>query len=194
MRVIGGKVRGRPLHAPHSTATRPTSDLARAAIFNMLVAAGADFDQVLDLYAGSGALGIEALSRGDGRCDFVEQDRAACDIIRRNLRELGLEERGRVLSLSVGRAIETLKGPYTLVLADPPYGDTQAPDLVVRAVGEGKLAAHGILMYEHGKRTASPESAGEFTLFRERRYGDTLIALYGHADYAPEQEVGSERE
>src|SRR4030043_1701035 len=107
MRVIAGRAKGHRLAGPPSRATRPTSDLVRGAIFSALASLGADLSRVLDLYAGSGALGIEALSRGASWCDFVDRDRAACATIRQNLTLAGFQERARVLCLPVERALES---------------------------------------------------------------------------------------
>jgi len=121
MRVIAGEAKGLRLKRPAARHLRPTSDLVRGAIFDILASLGADCTRVLDLYAGSGALGIEALSRGAHWCDFVEQDRAACAIIRENLALAGFQERTRVHCMSVEKALDRLDGPYDLVLMDPPY-------------------------------------------------------------------------
>src|SRR4051812_36642468 len=120
MRVTGGALRGRKLTTPPGRLTRPTSDLVRGAIFSMLAARDADLARVLDLYAGTGALGIEALSRGGEWCDFVERDRAASQTIRANLTGLGVAGRAAIHSYDAALAVERLAGPpYTLVLADP---------------------------------------------------------------------------
>ena len=110
--MIAGRARGRRLIAPQSSrrrgdsVVRPTSDLVRGAIFSALASLQADMSRVLDLYAGSGALGIEAISRGADWCDFVEQDRATCETIRQNLRATGFEHEARVYALSAVRALE----------------------------------------------------------------------------------------
>jgi 16S rRNA (guanine966-N2)-methyltransferase len=186
VRVIGGSARGITLTAPPRTsATRPTSDLVRGAMFNMLEAAGADFSVVLDLYAGSGALGIEALSRGEGTCDFVERDPRACETIKRNLRVARVEERGRVLCGSVARALDRAREPYTLILADPPYADEDAISALARYAAHGHVADTAMLALEHGKRRTAPETLGALERFRERRHGDTVITLYRAAQGAP---------
>src|SRR3970282_1802942 len=110
MRVIAGRAKGRRLAGPPSRATRPTSDLVRGAMFSALSSMGADMSRVLDLYAGSGALGIEALSRGGGSLYFVERDATACAIIRENLRLTGFERQARVHCLSAERVLERLDG------------------------------------------------------------------------------------
>jgi len=178
MRVIAGRAKGHRLAGPPSRATRPTSDLVRGAIFSALGSLGADLSRVLDLYAGSGALGIEALSRGAGWCDFVEKDARACASIRQNLSRTGFEGQGEVLCLPVERALARLAGPYTLVLADPPYALEAAPAL------EG-LAEHGLaeagrttLVLEHSSREEAPERLAGLDHEKTLRHGDTAVSFY----------------
>ncbi|MFZ4099132.1 MAG: 16S rRNA (guanine(966)-N(2))-methyltransferase RsmD [Chlamydiia bacterium] len=122
MRISGGELRGRMLRGPKGDQTRPTSTLVRAAIFNIL---GNDLSggRVLDLFAGGGGLGIEALSRGASHAVFVESHRLALDALRNNLRDCGLEERATVLSVPVSKAWNRLEqeAPFDWVFADPPY-------------------------------------------------------------------------
>lgn len=122
MRIIAGEWRGRKLAAPKGDGTRPTADRARETLFAMLTSRLGDFDglQIADLFAGSGALGLEALSRGAAHCLFVEQDRAAVDVIRANITALGAQARSRV---EVGSVMQLLaaSAPLDLILADPPY-------------------------------------------------------------------------
>src|SRR6516164_7356382 len=120
VRVIAGKLRGRRIAAPKGTTTRPTSDFVRETAFNLI--GPVDGAAVLDLYAGSGALGIEALSRGAGRAVFVDSSRDACRAIGANLEGLGLK--ATVLCQGAERALATERGPYDLILADPPYDFT----------------------------------------------------------------------
>lgn len=122
MRIIAGEWRGRKLAAPKGEATRPTADRARETLFAMLTSRLGDFEglQVVDLFAGSGALGLEALSRGAASCLFVEQDRAACDVIRANVAALGAGAKARVEAGSV-MALRASPRPLDLILADPPY-------------------------------------------------------------------------
>jgi 16S rRNA (guanine966-N2)-methyltransferase len=123
MRIIAGEWRGRKLAAPKGEATRPTADRARETLFAMLTSRLGDFEglQVADLFAGSGALGLEALSRGAAHCLFVEQDRAAVDVIRANAANLGTQARARVEAGSVMQ-LRAASRPLDLILADPPYG------------------------------------------------------------------------
>jgi 16S rRNA (guanine(966)-N(2))-methyltransferase RsmD len=189
MRVIAGRARGKRLKAPRSTKTRPTSDLIRAAIFNMLSSLGADFTRVLDLYAGTGALGIEALSRGAEHCDFVERDPAACALIRENLRETGLAADGTVHCMDVARVVDRLTGPaYTLVLADPPYADERAYDVLTAVARSPLVDENTLVLVELPARRAVPAALGPFPLLVERRHGDTVVAIYGDESATGEEE------
>lgn len=181
MRVTGGSVRGTPLTAPKGSETRPTTDRVREAIFSILYSMGADLSRVLDLYAGSGALAIEALSRGDGTADLVERAPVACEAIRRNLSRSGLAGRARLHCTNVLRALERLDGPYTLILLDPPYADLAA-DGVLMALGASPLiGADTVLVLEHGRSRSPPSAAGALALQSDRRYGDTGVAFYAWA-------------
>jgi 16S rRNA (guanine966-N2)-methyltransferase len=205
MRVIGGSAGGRRLQGPPEarrgngagrkkaptgrgggpasskvSGTRPTSDLVRGAIFDMLDAAGAEYARVLDLYAGTGALGIEALSRGDGTADFVEQDAGAAAVVRANLRACGFEERGKVHVLTSARAAQRLagSGPYTLILADPPYYDEGAPAVVDAVAGSALADEATVLVFEHARRLEPQDHMGRLGLWKSRRHGDTVVSIY----------------
>jgi 16S rRNA (guanine966-N2)-methyltransferase len=182
MRVIAGEARGRPLQGPKHAGTRPTSDLIRGAIFSMLEARGAVFDRVLDLFAGTGALGIEALSRGAAFAEFVERDRGVCRIIELNLDRTGLRSRGRVLCAPLPGALSRLAGPYQLIFADPPYGLADAA-AVLDAVGAGALVEdESTIVYEHARRTMPPEACGRLPLVVTRAHGSTAVSLYYRQD------------
>ena len=197
LRVIGGSARGRKLKGPPErrtprrpvpgltrtvihAETRPTSDLIRGVIFDMLDAMGAGYERVLDLYAGTGALGIEALSRGDGTADFVESDPATAAVIGENVRACGFESRATVHRLTTEGATRRLvdSGPFTLILADPPYYDEGAPE-AVRAVAASPLVGpETVFVYEHHRRTSPPAALGALPLYRSRRHGDTVVSIY----------------
>jgi 16S rRNA (guanine966-N2)-methyltransferase len=178
MRVIAGEAKGLRLKKPAVRHLRPTSDLVRGAIFDILVSLGADSSRVLDLYAGSGALGIEALSRGAHWCDFVEQDRAACAIVRENLALAGFQDRGRVHCLPVEKALDRLEGPYDLVLTDPPYEDEGAVAVVARLAGSSLVGPGSTLVVEHPWRRLPADQWGPFTLVSRKRHGDTGVSIY----------------
>ena len=185
MRVIAGRAKGHRLAGPPSRATRPTSDLVRGAIFSALDSMGADLSRALDLYAGSGALGIEALSRGAQRCDFVERDARACASIRQNLSKTGFEGQGEVLCLPVERALARLSGPYTLVLADPPYlpagrhGALEAATALEGLAERGLMEVGGtVLVLEHSSREEAPERLAGLTQVKTLRHGDSAVSVY----------------
>jgi 16S rRNA (guanine(966)-N(2))-methyltransferase RsmD len=160
--------------------TRPTSDLIRGVIFDMLDAMEADYDRVLDLYAGTGALGIEALSRGEGSADFVDRDAGAIAIIKQNLRTCGFEERAAIHHLTTERAASRLgdDGPYTLILADPPYYDDGALAAVENVASSALAGEESVLVYEHHRRLEPPAALGKLNLHKSRRHGDTVVSIY----------------
>ena len=184
MRVIAGSARGRTLVGPAKPrasgrpGVRPTSDLVRGVIFDMLDAMGADYSRVLDLYAGTGALGIEALSRGDGTADFVEADGPTAAIIAENLHRTGFEARAHVHRLTADRAIVRLSGPYTLVLADPPYYDEGGLVSVAAVAASSLVDEATVLVLEHFKKVAAPDAMGRLPLYKSRAHGDTAVAIY----------------
>jgi len=178
MRVIAGRAKGHRLAGPPSRATRPTSDLVRGAIFSALDSMGADLSRVLDLYAGSGALGIEALSRGAAWCDFVEKDARACASIRQNLSRTGFEGQGEVLCLPVERALPRLSGLYTLVLADPPYALEATATLELLAERGLVEAGRTTLVLEHSSREEAPERLAGLTQVKTLRHGDSAVSVY----------------
>jgi 16S rRNA (guanine966-N2)-methyltransferase len=190
VRVIGGSARGRPLKGPPRprgsgrTATRPTSDLIRGVIFDMLDALGASYDRVLDLYCGTGALGIEALSRGEGTADFVDDDATALATVRANLAALGFTSRAGVHRAKAAAAASRLSGPYTLVLADPPYYDEDVFGPVAAIAGaldaeRSPLADEDtVIVVEHRRGLEPPETLGALPLYKTRRHGDTVVSIY----------------
>lgn len=178
MRVVAGRFRGRRLHASRGPRTRPTSERARAGLFDWLGArvAGA---RVLDLFAGTGALGIEALSRDAEHATFVEQDRAAREALLRNLRELELEAEARVLGGDVFRALRGLPpAAFDLVFADPPWhGD--APERLLRAPAfAAALAPGGWVLLERSRRDPIAPACNGLARVVSRTWGETRFDLY----------------
>jgi 16S rRNA (guanine966-N2)-methyltransferase len=186
VRIVSGNLGGRVLRAPPGSTTRPTSEKVREAIFSILGPPAAD-DLVLDLFAGSGAMGIEALSRGARRAVFVEKARPAAAVLRRNLDELGV---GAAAELVVADAISYLQRPpaqpWRWVFVDPPYRS----ELAARVVGHfgahpEQLAEGGSLVVEHDRRNAPPASDGSMLRTDSRRYGDTWVSFYRCAPPEP---------
>lgn len=171
MRVVAGSARGRRISAPPGTDTRPTADRVREAMFNALGSLGAvDGAVVADLFAGSGALGIEALSRGAASAHFVESDRRAVAVIEENLAALDLDDRGTVLRRPVEAALDDLPASLDLVLADPPYAFHGWAALLAAVVP--RLAADGLVVIESDRSVALPPG---WENVRERTYGGTVV-------------------
>lgn len=178
MRVIAGALGGRSLVAPKGHATRPTSDRVREALFSVL--GDVSGSSVLDLYAGTGALGIEALSRGASRAVFVENARPALDALRRNLDTLDLHASTVAISSPVLRAVRGLssRGPFDLVFVDPPYADlAEAAQVLELLVEQGLCSDEARVVLEHASRDAAPNLKG-LTCQSTRRYGDTSVSFY----------------
>lgn len=169
MRVVAGEARGRPITAPEGTRTRPTSDRVRESIFNMLFSLGAtDEAEVLDLYAGCGALGIEALSRGASRCTFVEKDRRAVECIRNNLEALGYSDRAIVVQADVLEWVADQEQHFDLALADPPYADDSWETLLDQLDARWLVAEAGEVVEEHPS----------WDVVREKTYGTTVVTVF----------------
>lgn len=195
LRVIAGEHRGRRLRAPAGLHTRPTADRVRQALFNILSPLPPG-RVALDLYAGSGALGIEALSRGAAAAVFVDDDVAACAVLRDNLRALGLGARAVVLAQRVERVLPRLlqpglvpgaaAPPYGYVFADPPYKDVPvAVPALLRfffAHQAALLGPDGVLVVEHDRRT---ELTADLPRTDLRRYGDTALSFFAAPGTAP---------
>jgi 16S rRNA (guanine(966)-N(2))-methyltransferase RsmD len=180
MRIISGSLRGRRLHAPPGGGVRPTPDRVRESVFNIL---GQRLDEMtfLDLFAGSGAMGLEAVSRGARRVVLVEQDPGACDVIRRNIAHLECEDRATLLARRVELALETMEragDAFDVVFADPPYSDP--PEMLARLVARldraSLVARDGCLVLQHKRGLPAPGSAG-FRARRARNYGITSILV-----------------
>ncbi|MDB5057829.1 MAG: putative Protein of unknown function methylase [Chloroflexi bacterium] len=177
MRVIAGSARGVTLKGPPDPGTRATADKVRGAIFNVLAAHVAG-DRVLDLYAGTGALGVEALSRDAEQVDFIERRHALCTVIRENLKRAHVEERGHVIQGSVHQVLSTLTGPYDLILADPPYADVDGLALLELPALHRLLAPGAIVVLEHSPRVEVTGDTGPLRFVRTRRYGDTAVSYW----------------
>ena len=174
MRIIAGEWRGRRIDAPPGRATRPTSDRAREGLFSMLASRVGSFEglEVADLFAGTGAMGLEALSRGAAFCTFVEKDRAALDALQRNIDHLGAGDRADIRAQAVEHAPPP-PAPYDLILMDPPYRSGLAQAALDRAAPW--LALGGWLTVElHDEELTVPPT---LELETERRFGKAAILL-----------------
>lgn len=181
MRVISGTAGGLKLTAPRGVNTRPTTDRVKEALFSILEHAGhLEEALVLDLFAGSGSLGIEALSRGAARCTFVEKNRQALEALQSNLSRTGFGCRSTVLPQDALRAIEKLGGTgarFTLALLDPPYASGLQATVLEQVAGQ-LMAADGLIVVETSSRDKLPERIGCSTRHDRRIYGDTAIDFF----------------
>jgi 16S rRNA (guanine966-N2)-methyltransferase len=175
VRVSGGTARGKSLTA--APGTRPTTDRVRQAIFNVL-APLVEHGRGADLYAGSGALGIEALSRGViEHCTFIESRNIACRSIRTNLESAGFEGAADVICSEAAPAVRRIRGPLSLVFADPPYADDRAVE-PLHALEE-HLTPGAIVVLEHSGKREPPAVIGGLPAMRSKRYGDSAVTFYG---------------
>jgi 16S rRNA (guanine966-N2)-methyltransferase len=178
MRVIAGTAKGVPIKFPKGAPTRPATELVRGAIFSMLASTDADWSSVLDLFSGSGSLGIEALSRGAGWVDFVDQNKTCCDIIRENLEKARLADSARVHCQGVERAIAHLDKEYGIVLMDPPYANRAIGETIVKLAESRLIGKETFVVITHSSRFKLEDSYGLLRLKREYRHGDSVIAVY----------------
>ena len=179
MRVIGGEFKGRKLSVTRGRLIRPTSDRVREAIFDILGPTWT-FRRVLDLFAGTGSLGIEALSRGAEEAVFVEQGKGALTVLKENMKALGLQSKSWVLPLPTKKGIAVLgeRGEvFDLIFMDPPYGKDVVGKTIEEIVRRGILAATGVIVAEHASRDRILPPLGlEFS--QQRRYGDTTVSFF----------------
>ena len=184
MRVVGGALKGRRLASFKGSSIRPTSDKVREAVFNLLAARfPAGFESVLDLFAGTGAMGIEAISRGAERVLFVEHDAGAVSVVKKNLTACGIGKAAKILKRSALSALRSfLKGGlgFDLIIIDPPYGSPLAEEVLkslVRLLNPG-----GFVVLEASKRTPLTGAPEGLQVVMEKRYGDTLVYLLKGAE------------
>ena len=177
MRIIAGTLRGRRLAVPPGDRIRPTLDRVREALFSSLGdrVEGARF---LDLFAGSGANGMEALSRGASSAVFVDDHAASLKCIRQNLAALGLEGKATVVRYSLPEGISRLDGAFDLIYADPPYDFGQYESLLEHIQQEGCLQEGGSVIIEHRSKISLPAEAAGLSLDRQRRYGNATLSVY----------------
>ena len=178
MRITGGSKKGQRLSPYRRADLRPTSEKVRAAVFSIIGLAAVQGARVLDLYAGTGALGIEALSRGASWADFVEVSSGQCRGIRNSLRELGLTDQSRVYQARVEKGLDIVQDGYDLVFADPPYSHDPWDTLMYR-LGGGELLNEGAqVVVEHFHKRTLAEAYGRLTRLKARRYGDSAVSIY----------------
>lgn len=184
LRLTGGEFKGRSIQAPAHQNTRPTQARLRQALFNSLQMIIGDA-QVLDLFAGSGALGFEALSRGAAQVTFVELNVSTAKIIEKNAHELKVKDRCKIIIESVEKVWPTLEkqGPFDIILVDPPYSEGWEEKLLKGASWKALLATDGRLCLEWGRlkskiKDGLPEQIGDLVKVREKIYGDSVLTTF----------------
>ncbi|MEZ2656578.1 16S rRNA (guanine(966)-N(2))-methyltransferase RsmD [Aneurinibacillus aneurinilyticus] len=180
MRVVAGSKKGHPLQAVPGKGTRPTVDKVKESIFNMI---GPYFDGglVLDLYAGTGGLGIEALSRGAEKCIFVDANRKAIGIVQQNLSSTEMNEKAEVYRNDANRALNALKKRelmFNIVFLDPPYAEQKIESQIAIMVDHGLLAPNAMIVAEHDVKDELCNQIGSVDKIREVTYGQTMITVY----------------
>jgi 16S rRNA (guanine966-N2)-methyltransferase len=177
VRVISGEHKGRRLAVGKKTGLRPTSDRAKESIFNVLQKE-IEGKRILDLFAGAGTLGIEALSRGAESVTFVDASRQSISIVRKNLRDLSLENRSITLRSDGLEALEKLRQRFHLIFADPPYLEGFVQRIVDSVAGSEALHKNGILILEHHKKERFSFPQDRLSLVKQRKFGDTVISFF----------------
>lgn len=183
MRVIAGTHRGRRLRGPQGTALRPTSDRVREALFAILGNRIPE-SRFLDLYAGTGAVGIEALSRGAAQVTSVESNAQALTLLRRNVSDCRMIDRMTVQGMTVKQFLarpDRWNGPYDVIFADPPYADVRDLASLFDEVAQGLFAREAWLVIEHAAKMPPSFPTGRCIFLRRYTYGDTALSLFAHA-------------
>ncbi|MBS8057010.1 16S rRNA (guanine(966)-N(2))-methyltransferase RsmD [Streptococcus suis] len=177
MRIVSGSYGGRPLKTLDGKTTRPTSDKVRGAMFNMI---GPYFEggRVLDLYAGSGGLSIEAISRGMESAVLVERDRRAQAIIRENIAMTKEADKFQLLAMEVRQALNSVEGPFDLVFLDPPYAEQEIEEVITELCRRDLLADDVMVVCETDKAVSLPEEIAELGIWKEKLYGISKVTVY----------------
>ena len=184
MRVIAGQAKGHRLKVPKGTITRPATDLVKGAIFSILENITDNWERILDLFSGSGSLGIEALSRGAKWVDFVEREPRCCAIIKENLEKTKLVENSHIYCCNVIKAFSFLDKEYSIILMDPPYSDSSI-GIIIQQLGTSKLVGTDTtVVVTHSPHLPLNSSYGTLNLIKEHRHGDSCIAVYRKEDKA----------
>lgn len=181
MRIIAGKYKGRKLETPRGNDVRPTTDKVKEAMFSILMPYLTSA-RCLDLFAGTGGLGLEALSRGAESCVFCDKERASVALIKENIKKCGAESDSRVIQGDYMKALEHSKEQYDIILIDPPYDSGIYVKCLTSIEKLDLLSDEGIILTEHEKNDELPDSLGKLSKIKERRYGKTILTLYGIND------------
>ncbi len=178
MRIIAGDYKGRRLHSPLDNQIRPTTDKVKEAIFSILFSEIYE-SNVLDLFAGTGNLGLEALSRGARHCWFSDSSRDSLKLIRENIRYCRADEKATVIPGDFRKVLGNLTEPMDVIFLDPPYHKNLLLECFSLIREHGSLAEGGVIVAEHRKEEQLPEELENFSKLKERKYGTVVISIYG---------------
>lgn len=178
MRITGGKAKGIQLKTLQSQSLRPTTDSVRQAIFSILQNMPTDWGRIADFYAGTGALGIEALSRDAEWVDFVEQSKKCCDLIKYNLEKTRTSASAHVYCCNVNRAVTFLDNNYDIIFLDPPYSLSSIDNVLASIAGSKLIGNNSIVVLCHTKRFSPSPVYDKLCLIKQFHYGDTSISTF----------------
>lgn len=187
MRVISGSARGHRLKGPPGPLTRPMADKIREALFSTLASLGVEPVRILDLYAGTGGIGIEALSRGGESADFVDHQNAACAVIRSNLAHTKFTERARVHCMPIARFLSLPESPYDFVILDPPYADPSIEETLGQLAASPLVQSQAIVVLGHWPRLEVGSRIGRLELLKRRCHGDSCFSIFEAGDDSGDQ-------
>ena len=180
MRVISGKARGLKLNTPKNEDVRPTTDRVKESLFNIINGYIID-GEILDLFAGTGSLGIECLSRGANKCVFVDVSKTSIDIVKSNIKKARVEDNAEILNIDYKSAIDKVKNKtykFDIIFMDPPYYENMFMDALKKIDESDILKADGIIVVEHDTKQEFPESIGKLIKDRSKKYGNTTLTFY----------------
>ncbi|PIU41958.1 MAG: 16S rRNA (guanine(966)-N(2))-methyltransferase RsmD [Candidatus Omnitrophica bacterium CG07_land_8_20_14_0_80_42_15] len=180
MRIVAGKYKSRLIEMPKGVKIRPTKDMVREAVFNVLGTLCID-SRVLDLYSGSGAIGIEALSRGAAEVSFVDNNQRCVETIRKNLNNLGIEDNINIYRADVFTSIRQFGKTgdfFSLIFMDPPYYGDMIEKTLITINKYGIIHNSGVIISEHFKKDEAPKTVGSLQLVRQNSYGNTIVSFY----------------
>ena len=180
MRVISGKARGLKLNTPKNDDVRPTTDRVKESLFNMINSYIMESD-ILDLFAGTGSLGIECLSRGANQCIFVDNSKESINIVKSNIKKARVENESIVLNLDFKSAINSLSSKnkqFDVIFMDPPYYKNMFSDALSAVDNNNLLKEDGIIVVEHDTVDKFPDNMGRLYKSREKKYGNTTLTFY----------------
>ena len=185
MRIITGIYKGRKLESPVGYEVRPTSDKVKEAVFNLLM--NDIWDSVcVDLFAGTGNLGLEALSRGAKRCYFCDNSRQSLELVIKNVKKCGAEDKSVILAGDYSRALGRIREQADIFFLDPPYSSGVYEKCLEQIDTLDLLSHEGIIVAEHGTREEMPQRVGRLIRVKERKYGRVMISIYRYAEEAEE--------